>query len=119
MELKNKLADDYIEKFPHYANVVDKYTKYLKEAQKRVKLLRQDLNKNVDLERIELLKVDKEVLELKITQYVKTFDLRSAQDINELDNYVDRMEGFIEEYANLSGKFKICFRDRYETLYAD
>ena len=86
--------------YPNYEKVLVNFTNFKKEAQKRLQIVKHQSDKNKDMEvkieRNELLKVEKEVLDLNIKQLELTVDVNLAQDIDELDNYISKMETFPE-----------------------
>ena len=126
VELKCKLAEGYPEKYPDYEDVLANATKYVKLALRKLKDVKEKLIENrdkiamkeVELERNELLKVEKQTLDLKIDQLGKMADLSVALDINELDDFIGSMEAFMNTYLELSVKFKNCFFDEFEKLFS-
>ena len=122
VDLKSNLVDDYEAKYPKHEEYAAKSTAFIKEAHKKIKILKRRASEAQDEvlkevkynERISNLEIQKEVLDLKISNLEKTVDLESALSVSELDDFILKMEAFINEYFELSGKFKYCPGTHFE-----
>ena len=105
-DLKIELGDDeYNQNYPDYDETVKKATVLLKGAHKRIKEVRDDTFKPVDNQR-ELLDIDKEVLDMKVKQLTTSVDISEEVDVLEVETYIQRLEGFVSDFFDLSGKSK-------------
>ena len=92
VELKVDLGDEeYLQKYPDFDTNVKKATGFLKEARKHLKVAKNDLIK-VDDDQSGLLKIEQEVLDMKIDQICKSIDLRSEDDTSEIESFIRNME---------------------------
>ena len=105
-ELKVDLGNEaYLEKYRDFDTNVKKATEFLKEARKHLKVAKNDFIKNDD-DQSDLLKIEQEVLDMKITQLCKGIDLGVEQDTSEIENFIRNMESFVSDYFDLCGKSK-------------
>ena len=114
IELKSKLKEEYGVKYTGVSDIFAKSTTFLKTAQKKLKAVRKSFSEH---ERNEMVKVEKEVLDLKISQFRKTVDVELCVNIDELCNYISNLEAFVNEYLELSVKFRCCFGEKYDELF--
>ena len=70
-------------------------------------------------EQHEMIKVSKEVVELKICQLQKSINLEYVTEIDLIDGYISKMEILMYEYIDLMGKFRVVFRDDYDEIYKE
>ena len=116
VELKVELGDDeYLQKYPVYDTNVKNTTAFLKKAQKHLRAVKNDLVK-VDHDQRELLKIDQEVLDMKIDQICNAIDIRYESDVTELESFIRNMESFIGEYFDLCGKSRHLLADDHDEL---
>ena len=85
VELNNKLGNNYVEQFPNYNEHLTTLTNYIKSAYRKLRTLRQDVNKEVETgreeeveERKEELKVEEELL--KVKQWGNLNDINLTRD---------------------------------------
>ena len=110
VELKNKLGNDYETQYPEYNKTLEDLAEFRKSAKTKLRINRQDKEK-------EALKIEEEFLYLKIKQLQNTVDVTIAKNISEIDDYIIKIEGFIDEYFGLCGKLKCCLGEKYNELY--
>ena len=64
-----------------------------------------------------MVKVEEEFLTLKIKQLQESVDISVIKIVSETEDYVTKMEGFIENYFGISEKLKCCLGGDYDDLY--
>ena len=106
VELKSQLGNDYEEKFPHYADMNDTVTKYLKSAMEKrrgLKASSHDLDKNEETYRI---RVEADILQTKVDSVNEEVDFYVVKD-NGIDKYVSKMEQFVDDFFSLITKLRL------------
>ena len=109
MELKVELGEPgHLEKYPNYDANVQKSSEFLKKARRHLKLCQDDVKQvNVgQYDQSEILKIDKEILDLKIAQISNSIDVGNEKDISEIESFIRNMETFTGDYYDLCGKSK-------------
>ena len=115
VELNNKLGNNYVEQFPNYNEHLTTLINYIKSAYRKLRTARQDVKKKeVETgreeeveERKEELKVEEELLNLKVKQWGNLNNINLMRGIHEIEDYIIKIEVFIGDYLNLYGKFKM------------
>ena len=125
VELRTKLGETYKEQYPKYDEIVGGLIKFIKSAKSKLRNLRESAEKRVEektnLEQekeINALKFEEELLALKISQVEDSVEISVVENVHEIDSYIGKIEGFIDEYFTLSAKLKFCLGESYENLYA-
>ena len=122
VQLKATIGD-YNKKYPDYEQILSTATNFLKAAKKRLKIVKNELGEDdektvfpsvEETERIEMVQIDREVLDMKIKQLNDSIDINHANDVSELDEYIIKMEAFVNGYFDMSGRFKYCFGKKYD-----
>ena len=105
-ELKVELGDeDYVEKYPDYDAYVKKASDFLKRARKQFKEVKDDAPL-VNEDQKEILRIEKEILDLKIAKVSDSLDIPNEKDVTEFESFIRNMEAFRSDYFDLSGKSK-------------
>ena len=78
-----------------------------------MKVAKNDLIK-VDDDQSGLLKIEQEVLDMKIDQICKSIDLRYEDDTSEIESFIRNMESFVSDYFDLCGKSKRLLGDEHD-----
>ena len=122
VELKATLGEEeYNNKYPTYEATLKTVSDFLKSARNRLKMVKHDPDgdvKNVNLnptldEKIEILRIEQDVLDLKKTG--KRFcRLQGDCDVSELNEYIQKMESFLNDYFDLSGQHKCTAGEEYD-----
>ena len=111
-ELQADLGDEaHLEKYPSYEGNVMKTMEFLKKARRHLRTCKENV-KPVETDRKdkeETLIVEKEILDLKITQIYSSVGVLDEKDVQELESYVKNLEMFTHDYYDLCGKFKCVF----------
>lgn len=120
VELKEHLGGHYEAKYPNYDDNVKMLTKYIKSAKSKIRKAKEEnVTKKCSSEK-KYLEVEVEVLKAKIVQVNAFVDVSIVQNEDEIDKYVTKMEGFINDFFNLSAKMKcFCPVDFEETFQED
>ena len=106
VELKSQLGNDYEDKFPHYADINDTVTKYLRAAMEKrrgLKASSHDLDKNEETYRIP---VEADILQTKVDSVNEEVDFYVVKD-NGIDKYVSKMEQFVDDFFSLITKLRL------------
>ena len=121
VELRTKLGETYKEQYPKYDEIVGGLIKFIKSAKSKLRNLRESAEKRVEektnLEQekeINALKFEEELLALKICQVEDSVEISIVENVHEIDSYIGKIEGFIDEYFTLSAKLKFCLGESYE-----
>ena len=67
----------------------------------------------------EMAKVSKEMVEMKLQQLRKSVDLKTVNEIDLIDGYISKMENLLNDYTEVSAKFRVLFKDVYNEIYKD
>ena len=113
-DLKNSL-ENYYEQYPDYENQYEKLVKFIKSSSTRLKQMKQEeeecnINNKIAAqgqERCGMYKAQLEVLTIRICQFDNLVDVNSVANIGFIDEYVKKMEGFLNECHTLVSKLKI------------
>ena len=135
VELKS-LCDDYADLYNDYDTISENLIKFIKNAKKKLNMIRQDASalsekrtiaakekaheqavQAQDRERLEMCKVEEELLHLKMSQYDDRIDIESCTNICSIEEYVVKMEKFLEEYFSLSRNLKYYLGADYDAHY--
>ena len=123
VDLKSQLGEKYQEQYPDYPDLEKQCTQYSKAAIKQLNLVRNNGVANqtalAQKEQHELIKVSKEVVELKISQLRKSIDFDTVKEIDLIDGFISKMENLLYEYIEVKGKFRVIFRETYDKIYKD
>ena len=117
VELRAELGDEeYGQKYPHYGTNVQVLKQFSKVARDRMKILREEASKVDDktYEQFSKLRVSRDVLDMKIKQVEDSIDLKNVDDISDINEYISKMEAFLNEYFDMSGRYKLCLGDEYD-----
>ena len=79
----------------------------------RIAVLNEERNEELN----EMLRIEEDRLNLKITQFESLIDLNYCQNISALDEYVLKMEEFSSEYFILSKELEMYLGDEYGAFY--
>ena len=107
VELRGDLVDEeYGQKYPHYGTNVQVLKQFSKVARDRMKILREEASKVDDktYEQFSKLRVSRDVLDMKIKQVEDSIDLKNVDDISNINEYISKMEAFLNEYFDMSGR---------------
>ena len=123
VELKSELGnEDYSEKYPNYDDTVNRMSKFIDTARARTKVLREKAGK-VDPEageKFAMLKVSRDVLDMKIKQVDESVDLKNVTDICDINEFISKKETFLNEYFDILGQYKFHLGQQYDdALFED
>ena len=125
VELKSVLGKNYNNKYPEYEINLSKITKFTREVRGKlnhfkdaaeVARLQSETMSRLSGEQVKKqeLKIEEDVLDLKVSRLDASMDVALATDPVELEQYCAKMETFVSEYLDLSGKLKMCYsKDEY------
>ena len=108
VNLKYKLGNGYEAQYPNYGNIVEQLKKFGRSAKIKLREKTQEVLVCEKTKEKEALKIEAEFLDQKIDR-LNNVDIESVLGDNEIDNYIGRMEGLINESFDLSAKMKLCF----------
>ena len=106
VDLKNLLPEEYENKYPNYAKKSKMLVEFIKSAKTMLRTLNTDVKEKMNF--LEKKSVQNEVvLLLKKVEHVNAFiDTSIVNDTKEIDKYISKMEGYIDEFFGLSAKMK-------------
>ena len=120
VDLRVKLGQEYESQYPSYDEIINNLTLFVKSAKAKLRTVKQEEESRIEIrmkeKEKEALKAEEEILNQKINQLKNMVDVSLVENVFELDDYISKMEGFIEEYFKLGGKLKFCFGDQYNDL---
>ena len=125
VELKTTLGDDYVGKYPKYDVMSGKMNTYIKSAKSKIRVIK---NENQESKNLEVQKQknydDKQFFEVeallltqKVAQRNEAVDVLVVKNENEINEYISKMEGFINEFFALSAKMKHAGPDVYSQKF--
>ena len=115
VDLKNLLSDEeYKTKYPKYKENSDMLMDYLKSVKKNIRDKKSsELQTKSDSEK-NVLSVELEFLQKKVDRYNDAINVSIVRDLDSVDKYVAKMEGFIDEFFSLSTRIKCICPDEFE-----
>ena len=122
VDLKNLLPEEYENKYPNYAKKSKMLVEFIKSARTKLRTLNTDVKEKMNsLEKNSL--QNEVVLLLKKVEHVNAFiDTSIVNDTKEIDKYISKMEGYIDELFGLSAKMKhlcpVTYEKDYETEFS-
>ena len=132
VELKVLLGEDYATKYPDYEANLLKVSDFLKKARDRRKELKHVPEVKVEVpvaakavdsteDVLDVLRVRRDILDMKIKQLNTSMDIQTANDILEVNDYIRKMESFLDDYYDLCGQYKHSLGGEYkeETFEVD
>ena len=120
LKLKQILEEKYDESYPKADVTHTKVNTYLKLLQSKLRDTKADKeNTNMEFEKRNVM-VEIEFLSKKVDNCNKAVDISIIRNVDDIDKYVSKMEGFVEEFFALSAKLKcICPEEFEENFYKD
>ena len=67
-----------------------------------------------DIEQQDMCMAEVELLHLKISQYEALVGIGNCLSVSSINGYIEKMDGFLEEYFNLAKKLKYYLGERYD-----
>ena len=119
VDLRNKFGEDYGTKYPKYDEVLGQMTSFSKSLKVKLRVFKQGEKESIQEKDKDALKIEREFLDVKINHLSDTVDLTVANNLSEIDDYIFKMEGFINDYFDLCRRAKCCFGKEYDQLYDD
>ena len=129
VELRAELGNGYANRYPNYGKTLEGVDLFLKRARNQRKTLKAPDEKLVGVGTttgangkgdIESLRINRDILDMKIKQVNSSMDLTSASDMSEVTEYIQKMESFLEEYFDLCGRYKHSLGKEYdEEIFKD
>ena len=129
VELQVELGNDYATKYPNYDKNLERVNAFIKRASNQRKTLKAPDEKLVGVGTttgangkgdIESLRINRDILDMKIKQVNSSMDLTSAGNMSEVTEYIQKMESFLEEYFDLCGRYKHSLGKEYdEEIFKD
>ena len=129
VELQVELGDEYATKYPNYDKTLERVNVFIKRASKQRKILKDPDEKLVDIGTkvgtngkgdIEGLRVNRDILDMRIKQVNNSVDIDTASEIAEVNEYIQKMESFLDEYFDLCGRYKHSLGEEYdEAIFED
>ena len=108
IELRSTFGEEYEAKYPGYDAFLARVTNFIKSLKSKVRVLKQE-------EKVSVLEKEKgEFLDLKVKQLLDTRD--SAQNLSDVDDFILKMEGFINDYFDLSKRAKCSLGKEYDEM---
>ena len=95
---------------------------FVQKARDRIKILKKEEGKTdlAQKEKLAMLRVSRDVLDMKIKQVNDSIDMQNVFDVVEINEYILKMESFLNEYFNMSGQYKHILGTEYdETIFED
>ena len=118
VELKALLAGKYDDKYPMYKNTYDRLMKYVKDAKNKLRNMKTEVLKNTQLEDKNVLENELTVLVGKIADENASIDPAAVQDVQEVDQYVLKMEKFIDEFFQIKTKMMSVCPDDFKLKFS-
>ena len=122
IDLRVELGDAlHSEKYPNYDANVKTTMDFLKKSRKHLKLCEDDIKPaTTELkDQAEILSIEKEILDLKISQISNSIDILNEKDVQEIDYYIRNLEGFTNCYFDLCGKAKCHLGEAHDYVPYD
>ena len=119
VELKALLGNEYGEKYPLYQNTYDRLMAYVKEAKDKLRDLRAEVQKSSREHERNAFGVELNVLLGRVAEENKSIDPQTLQDVQEIDQYILKMEKFIDEFFHLKAKMMTKCPDDFESHFSD
>lgn len=122
IDLQNKLAlENYSELYPDYEKVSEKLYENIKKGRKQLKIVRnaskeEEISKNGVVNNEQQLKmylVEVDFLDKKVSQFQDSFNINDAKNVEMIDEYLKKMEGFLKEYFHLSINLKCSLGEQF------
>ena len=109
VELRAELGSEvHGQNYPNYDEVLKMMSEFLKKARAHMKTIKDKVVK-IDPEQNEkfvMLRVNRDVLDMKIKQVNDSIDLKTVSDICDINEYIVKLEMFLSEYFDISGQYK-------------
>jgi hypothetical protein len=119
VDLRNKFGGEYGSKYPKYEEVLGQITSFSKSLKAKLRVFKEGEKESVQEKDKEALKIEREFLDVKINHLSDMVDLNVADNLSEIDDYIFKMEGFINDYFDLCRRAKCCLGKEYDQLYDD
>ena len=117
IELRSKFGEEYDAKYPGYDAFLARVTNFIKSLKSKVRVLKQEEKVTVLETEINALKIEGGFLDLKVKQLLDTRD--SAQNLSDVEDFILKMEGFINDYFELSKRAKCSLGKEYDEVFDD
>ena len=111
VELKSHLQADYEDRYPLYNDFCSKISTYLKSAKAEVRNSKDKVKNDKVSDQKYFIEVEFDILKTKVAQVNDCVDIHVGQNDNDIDRYVTKMEGFVEEFYTLMAKMKYTCPD--------
>ena len=115
IDLENKLGlENYSKSYPDYEKVSERLYENIKKGRKLLKIVR-NASKEEEIskkdvfnneQRLRMYSVEVDLLDKKVSQFQNSFNINDVMNIKMIDEYLRKMEGFLNEYFQLSINLK-------------
>ena len=111
VELKAHLKENHGVSYPKYDQKLKEINTYLKSARTKIRESKKKVQDEKDEDKKSLVQVEFDILRAKVLQANDLVDVNVGRNDVEIDKYVTRMEGFIEEFFSLVAKIRTSCPD--------
>ena len=118
VELKALLGGKYEEKYPLYQNTYDRLMAYVKGAKERLRNLRAEVLESHRAVEKNSLETELSVLISRVAEENTNLDPQDCQDVHEIDQYILKMEKFLDEFFQLKTKMLLKCPDDFKTNFS-
>ncbi len=119
LKLNQLLDKKYDENYPKFLTTHTKVNAYLKLLQSKLRNKKSDIeSSNMELEKKNVI-VEIDFLSKKVDNFNEAVDVNIIRNLDDIDKYVTKMEGFINEFFTLSTKLKCICPDQFDEFSKD
>ena len=117
IELRSKFGEEYEAKYHGYDAFLARITNFIKYLKSKIRGLKQEEKVTVLETEKNALKIEGEFLDLKVKQLLDTRD--SVQNLSDVEDFILKMGGFINDYFDLSKRAKCSLGKEYDEVFDD
>ena len=118
VELNALLGDDYAKKYPLYENTFERLMQYVKEAKGKLRKVRSEAQNSSQSDEKNALQIELAVLLGRIAEERESFDPKTIQDVQEVDEYVLKLEKFMDDLFQLKTKMMTKCPDDFKSEFS-
>ena len=109
VDLKNHFPEEYVKKYPKYGEISEMLISYVKSAKLKLRNIKSDDKEKINSIEKKMVESDLDVLSKKVEHFNVFIDVSIVNNVKEIDQYISKMEGYVDEFFDLSAKMKhVC-----------